>query len=155
MASWIKYQGSLFKTLLLWTVIPTASLITITYLILAMVGIAWTPYSCTTEVRERFADVSGFSFEISETDCDTLAKDASISVFASRTGGVEKTLLLKYGPAGVDDLPTITSTDQHAVLISIKKISDLIFHRTRLKELSVVYKIDIIEYPENSTNINQ
>jgi hypothetical protein len=150
----IKYLGSIFKKLLFWILLPSALFIALPYLILAMVGLAWTPWSCITEVRERVADVSGFDFEISETDCDTLAKDASISVFASRIGGVEKTLLLKYDPAGVNELPTITSIDQHSVSISIEKISDLIFHLDRLQELSVVYKIGLIEYPENGTNVN-
>jgi hypothetical protein len=154
MLSRIQYLGSFFRLLLFWILIPSAFFIVISYLILAMVGLAWTPYSCTTEVRERVAHVSGFDFEISETDCDTLAKDASISVFASRTGDMEKTLLLKYGPAGVNDLPTITSIDQHGVLISIEKVSDLIFHLDSLQELSLVYKIDVVEYPENGTNVN-
>jgi len=98
---------------------------------------------------------SGFDFEISETDCDTLAKDASISVFATRVGRANKTLVFKYGPDGVDDLPVITSMDQHEVQISIEKISDQMYRLDHLPDLAIAYKIGVIEYPDNSMKPNE
>jgi hypothetical protein len=72
---------------------------------------------CITETRKRLPNVSGFDFEISETDCSTLGEDASISVFASKSGQTGKTLLFKYGPAGIDPISVITSVDEHTVQI--------------------------------------
>jgi hypothetical protein len=117
------------------------------YLLLVTVGLAPTPHTCITEIHKRFFDVSGFDFEISETDCSTLGEDASISVFASKSGQTKKTLLLKYGPAGVDPLPVITSVDQHTVQISVSRISDLLFHLDNWEGLSVNYNIGVVDYP--------
>lgn len=144
--------GSFATSLVLWTMLSAAVVAVVAvsiWFLLAMVGLAWTPFSCTTEVRGRAASISGFDFEISETDCDTLAKDASISVFASRMGHSKKTLLLEYSPAGVDELPVITSVGLHEVQIFIPKISNLIFRRDRMRDLSVAYKIDVTEYQDN------
>jgi hypothetical protein len=121
------YLGSIVRTLALWTMLSAVAVAGRVWFLLAIVGLAWTPFSCTTEVRARVAGISGFDFEINETDCDTLAKDASISVFASRTGRAKKTLLLKYGPAGVEELPVIRSIGSHEVQVFIPKISDLMF----------------------------
>lgn len=137
------------KTLLFWTFAPAVILVAIIYLWLAMIGLAWTPYTCITETRKQISGVSGFDFEISETNCDTLAKDASISVFASISGQTKRVLLFKYGPAYIDLMPVITPVDKHTVQISIPEISDLIFRRDKLKDLTIRYKIDIIDYPDS------
>lgn len=130
--------GSFGRTLLFRIVLPAA-------VWLAMPGLAWAPFTCTAEARERFANVSGFDFEVSETDCDTVAKDASISV---QDGPHEQNSALKYGPTGVNALPVITSVGPHEVQISIPRISDLIFRRDKLADLSVTYRIGVIEYPD-------
>ena len=70
--------ASFVKELLFWTLASAVTLVAILYLLLATVGLAPTPYDCITETRGRISGVSGFDFEISETDCDTLAKDAAI-----------------------------------------------------------------------------
>ena len=132
------------------TIIITVTLIA-AYLWLAMVGLAPTPFDCTTEVRGRTFAVSGFDFEISETYCDTIAKTAAISVFASRPGKEKKVLLFKFVPAYKDLLPVITQLDPHSVRISIAEISSLFLSRTKLKGLNVNYKIDVIDYPNNET----
>jgi hypothetical protein len=84
------------------------------YVFLVFVG---APHMCITETRKRLPNVSGFDFEISETDCSTLGEDASISVFASKSGQTGKTLLFKPGPAGIDPISVITSVDEHTVQI--------------------------------------
>src|SRR5437870_5556751 len=61
--------------------------------------------ACMTEVLNRISDLGGLDFEISETDCDTFAKDASISVLVSQSGRTKKSLLFKYDPSGVAPLP--------------------------------------------------
>jgi hypothetical protein len=117
------------------------------YLLLAAIGLAPTPQTCITETHEKISGISGFDFEISETNCSTLGEDASISVFAYKSEQTKGTLLLKYGPAGVDPLPHITSVDQHTVQISISRVSDLLFRRDSLNGLSVNYDIGVVDYP--------
>jgi hypothetical protein len=139
----------------MWTMLSAVAVAASIYFLLAMVRLAWTPFTSTTEVRESVTGISGFDFDIGETDCDTLAKDASISVFASRTGGAKKTLVFKCGPEGVADLPVITSVRQHEVQISVARISDLMFRLDHFPGVAIAYKIDVIEYPDDTTKPNE
>jgi hypothetical protein len=138
-------------TLAFWTLAPAVALVCVLYLLLAMVGLAPLPDDCITEVRSRISGVSGFEFEISETDCDTIAKTATISVLAWKPGQTKGILLFKFFPAYVDLLPAITSVDQHTVQISIAEISSLFLLKERLGDLVVNYKIDVIDYPDSDT----
>lgn len=117
------------------------------YLLLAMVGLAPTPGTCITEIHRKIISPLGFYFEISETDCDTLAKDSAISVYASRTGQTGRTLLFKYGPAGKDPDPQITVIDQNTLELSIPRVSDVIFRQENWRGIIVKYHIGTIEYP--------
>lgn len=118
------------------------------YVWLDLLGLAPSPYTCITEVHGKVSNLAGFDFEVSETDCDVLAKDAAISVFASKPGQPHKTLLFKYDPGGVEPDPVITWIGQHTVQISVPWISSVFFRRDGFKGLSVVYKIDKIDYPD-------
>lgn len=121
------------------------------YLFLAMVGLAWTPSTCLTEERGRISGVSDHDFVISDTNCSTIAKDASVSVFVSLTDGTERTLLLKYSPVNDEFLPAITPVDRKTVLISIPVIASLIFHRDRVDDLTVRYDIGRIVFPDTDS----
>jgi hypothetical protein len=141
--------AAFIRTLLFRTLAPAVALVCVLYLLLAMVGLAPLPDDCITEVRGRISGASGFDFEISETDCDTIAKTATISVLAWKPGQTKKVLLFKFFPAYVDLLPAIVSVDQHTVEISITEISSLFFLKERLEDLVVNYKIDVIDYPDS------
>ena len=97
------------------------------YLPLGWIGVVWTPYSCITEELGRLAGVSGFNFEIIETDCVWPGSNPIVSVYVSRPGRVNKTLLMEYGPVNEETLPVISSTGPNAVQISITAISSLFF----------------------------
>jgi hypothetical protein len=117
-------------------------------LLLALSNVLTNYYFCTTEILKTVDDLSGFDFEISETDCDTLGDDASVSVLASRHGEAKKILLFKYDPASVEPLPRITFLDQRTVRISIPRISSLFFQRSSWDGLSITYDIGINDFPE-------
>jgi hypothetical protein len=140
-----------FVEILLACIIIIAVTLVAAYSWLAMVGLAPTPFDCTTEVRGRTFGVSGFDFEISETYCDTIAKSAAISVFASKSGNAKKVLLFKFVPSHEDLLPVITQLDQHSVRISIPEISSMLLIQNKIEDLNVNYKIDIIDYPDSDT----
>jgi hypothetical protein len=147
------YSMSFARTPIWWIVGPVAALAAV-YIFLASVGLAPTPHTCVTENLETVHNVAGFDFEISETDCSTLGEDSSISVFAFKPGQTGKTLLFKYGPAGVNPMPVITSVDPHTVQISVPRISDLILRRDSWEGLSINYNIGIIDYPSSSPQKN-
>ena len=141
-----------FADILIACAIVSAAILGAIYLLLATAGLAWTPSTCVTEVHDRVSNPSGFDFEISETDCDTLAKTAAIGVLASRHGRTRQVLLFKFFPAALDLFPTITSIDRHTVPISIPAISSLAIRRDKLQDLDVNYKIDVIDYPDIGTD---
>jgi hypothetical protein len=122
------------------------------YLLLAAVGLAWTPYSCLTTVHQRIAGLSGFDFEISETNCDLLAKEAAMSVFISKADQAKKTLLFKYVPPGFDAVPYITSLDEHAVQISIRRVPFVFCRRDKWQTLTVRYDIGVVDYHSGTDN---
>jgi hypothetical protein len=113
---------------------------------LALTAFGLTPFACLTETRQRISDLSDFSFEISETSCDTLAKDDAISVFATRPGHTEKVLLLKYDP-GPDVLPTIRVTPSHEISIAISAVSSIFSQRDELDGFPIRYDIGVVRYP--------
>ncbi len=140
--------------LFVWVSVLTVPLVVISLVIyLVLTGIGLDPLTaCITKVHMRLSDLAGFDFEISDTDCDEIAKEEWISVFASKAGQADKTLVFEYDPGGGDPFPVITLVDRHSVRISVPWISSIRFRRDSLKGLSVVYKINKVDYPEAEPN---
>jgi hypothetical protein len=102
---------------------------------------------CVTEDQGRTSGLSGFDFEISETSCFF---DPAVSVFASKAGEQKKTLLFKYFPLYIGPYPTITSIGEHAVQISVSRVSSIFCRRDGWDALTVKYDIGIVDYPGQS-----
>lgn len=105
------------------------------------------PYACLTQVHRRISDISGVTFEIRETDCDRIAKEGWISIYASRPGQSDKVLVFEYDEGGVGPLPRITAVDPQTVRISIPAISEIRFRRHAWDGVTLEYDIGRIEYP--------
>lgn len=104
--------------------------------------------ACTTEVKRQIHLPSGVNFEISETDCDLLAKDVGMSVLASEKGDWRQTLLFKFTPIDETELPDIKVDAQHAtILISIDAIGDVFSHLDHWRGMAIKYDIGHIYYP--------
>jgi hypothetical protein len=102
---------------------------------------------CRTEVQGRLAGPSGYDFEISETSCFF---DPAVNVFVSKAGEKKKTLLFKYFPLHIGPYPTITSIGEHAVQISVLRVSSIFCRRDKWDALTVKYDIGIVDYPGQS-----
>src|SRR5215472_4432436 len=89
-----EWSRDLFRGLILATLPPIMIAIVVVSATWRLFGMG----ACVTETRSTIS-VAGLDFQIEETDCDTLAKDASISVYGFNEAGREKTLLFRYGPA--------------------------------------------------------
>ncbi|MFI4999906.1 MAG: hypothetical protein ACHQK9_08515 [Reyranellales bacterium] len=139
-------EGSIVQTLL-FMMLSAALAIGFIYLLLAFVGLAWTPWSCLTTSDRTISNLAGFDFEIVRTDCSTIAKTASMSVTISRLGQSHQTTILRYDPAWNDDGPEITAIDQHTVRISIPKMRYIDFSMNRVGELNIVYDMGHILNP--------
>ena len=115
---------------------------------LAVVGLLWEPDACTTETRKKLPNLSGFDFEINETDCSGFGAANSISLFVSPAGGHEKSLLFKYDPGGDGPLPSIVVSDQGNISISIAEVSSIYSQIRRWKNSSVEYHIGYVIFPD-------
>ena len=129
--------------------IGVAAVAVVVFLLMFAIGL-WSPYACTTTVHQRITGLSGFDFEISETDCDVLAKDAATSVFVSEAGQKKKSLLFKYVPPGYDAIPSITRVDEHTVQISIWCVPQILCRKDRWQTLAIRYVIGVVEYPHRN-----
>lgn len=111
-------------------------------------------WACSSETRMTLPDISGGEFEVIYTNCDTVAKDESISVYVSARSWVakllaKKTLLFRYDPAiSNSPLPSIKPSGQNRILISIPRVSSISFQSRKWGAIEVDYEIGKIDYPE-------
>jgi hypothetical protein len=142
-------RGSFARALIEWVAlftVPVGVICLSMYLMLVLIGLD--PLTaCITETRGKISAMAGSDFEISETNCDEIAKQDWISVSVSRPGKAHKTLLFQYDPPDVDPFPVITPTGPHSVQIAVPWNAEVLFHRDGPNGLSVVYKVGGIEYP--------
>lgn len=119
---------------------------------------AYTENACLTEERLKIDDHYGFAYEVVYENCDTIAKQEDISVYAKKavpkgyhgSSGSEdqRTLLFRYDPGRYDNpLPTITRPSQSTILISIPKVSSIIYQNRKWENMSVNYEIGQVDYP--------
>jgi hypothetical protein len=128
------------------------------YVFLASIGMAPTPYTRMTETRMKIRNLSGEDFEVTYTNSDSLAKEEFVSVYVSKAGVNgeswvakwfrNKTLLFRYDPAMWNSpLPAISVSGPNRILISIPRISSIIFQRRSWGNVSIDYEIGQIDYP--------
>ena len=100
--------------------------------------------ACFTEVLAEARGVSGFDFEVSETDC---WHSPAVSVYVLKPGRSKKTRLFQYTRLRNTDPPAVvTSAGEHAILISLSRASTLDCRRDTWKALTVRYDIGPVKY---------
>lgn len=120
----------------------------IAYLLLGVIGLVPMPGDCITKQRAAYSNRSGFDFWITETDCDTLGKDAGVSIFASKAGEGTRTLLFKYDWTKYDDpVPEIQVSSGGTIRLSIAAVSSVFIAKNEWKYGKIQYDIGHIEYP--------
>lgn len=98
---------------------------------------------CFTEVLGEVSGISGFDFEVSETDC---WHSPAVSVFVSMPGGSKRTRLFQY-TRGANPVPIITSVDEHTVQISLSNVGSIDCRKDKWGALTIKYDIGAIKYP--------
>lgn len=107
--------------------------------------------SCDSQIIDTITNLSGLDFEITDLECDTLPKDASINIFVSKTGTNEKKLIFKYDPF-FDDvtqryiMPSIMVKDKN-IVISIAKMYSIYSKEEHWHDYVIDYRINDIMYP--------
>jgi hypothetical protein len=99
--------------------------------------------ACLTDMVAKIPGVSGFDFEVSETDC---WHSPAVSVFVSMPGGSKKTRLFQYH-RGTNPVPIITSIDEHTVQISLSNAGSISCRREKWGALTIKYDIGAVKYP--------
>lgn len=99
--------------------------------------------ACSTQSETR--NVSGLKFEIRRVDCDTFAKDASVSVLVV-TDGKEKTEIFKYEPDERNPLPVISMTPDHHILISVPSVASIYSKAANWRGTAIEYSIGAVYY---------
>jgi hypothetical protein len=112
--------------------------------------------ACLSEEWEEMPRLSGMRFEVVYTNCDTLAKEEDVSVYAadSQEGfrgpnfSNRRTLLFSYDPGSDGNpRPTIEASGDHRIVISVQKVSSVAFQCRKWRNVSLDYRIEKIEYP--------
>jgi hypothetical protein len=98
---------------------------------------------CFTDVLGKASGISGFDFEISETEC---WHDPAVSVFVSKAGHSTKTRLFQY-TRGANPVPVITLLGKDTVQISLSSVGAIACRRDRWGPLTIKYDIGAVEYP--------
>jgi hypothetical protein len=113
--------------------------------------------ACITETQAKFENVAGWDFEAEDTNCDTLAKDEEVRVFAisdqSKNSRLERLfarrrLIFAYDPGvpGVQGL-IVQAKDAKHILISLPEASSVFEKNRKLGEMTIDYNIPKVDYP--------
>lgn len=113
--------------------------------------------NCITESEAKISNVAGWDFEVEDTNCDTLAKDEAVRVFAIRSGAdqsswgrifARRRLVFQYDPGNQDALvPAINAIGKNGILISIPRVSYIYEKNARVGDTAVAYDIKRVDYP--------
>jgi hypothetical protein len=116
--------------------------------------------ACAEEVL-KITETHGIRFVIERSSCDIVAKDESISVYATKTpesqfGRMVKRLrkpapLFRYDPGAEDTpLPSITMSGPDQIRIKIASVSSIASQDRAWEGKSVYYDIGKIYYPASA-----
>lgn len=111
------------------------------------------PNACLSQQWEDIPNVAGLRFQVEYMNCDTLAKDEAVSVYVLETqqGAGDKnrrTLVFRYDPGGIQNqVPKITASGNHKVLISVPEVSSITAQRRNWGEVDIDYNIGHVTRP--------
>jgi len=103
---------------------------------------------CFSEVIGKAAGISGFDFEITDTDC---WHSSDFSVVVSRTGQSKKATLITYNTRD-NPIPAIRSLDERTVQISLRGVHAIMCRTNEWDTLTIKYAIGFVDYPRSGTD---
>jgi hypothetical protein len=129
------------------------------YLILVATGTIHLPGARYTEERMTLPNLSGMEFKIIYTSRARLfVTDYAINVYVRRAAVKDESLfarwsnrqslLFRYDPWNYDSpLPTIQASGNDRILISIPRVSQVLFQSRKWRNVTIDYDIGHINYP--------
>lgn len=130
------------------------------YIVVSAVRFGLSRASCRSEEKLKIEDLSGVSFDVVYSNCDTLAKDEAITVYARkidrRESGIFSRLmnrrvpLFSYDPGRYDNpLPSITRPSESTIHISVAEVSEIFEQKQQWENMSVNYEVGYVYYPHH------
>ena len=107
---------------------------------LAPIGLAPNPLACITNSQQSIG-LSGYTFLITETNCDTLAKTDSVSVFVSKAGESKRDLIFEYDPSERGPIPKFVVDRQGNISVSIPAVSTIFVHKRNWNGQTIAYDV--------------
>jgi hypothetical protein len=122
------------------------------FIILRSTGVI-TKQACMSEQIGTFSNLSGLDFEVIYTNCDTLVKDETISVYASGAAASKRqslltklmnrrTLIFRYDPGWNHRAPFIRSLSKNRIIISVPELSSIVTQRRHWRDIWIEYNIE-------------
>jgi len=115
------------------------------------------PSACISEDKTTIPDLDGVRIDVVYTNCDTLAKDESISLYFSRSAVKDswfarwrnrRALIFRYDPGRPDNpLPSITHPSPSKILIAVPEVSSIQYQTQKWQGVSIGYQIGKVYYP--------
>lgn len=104
-----------------------------------------------TESIARYTDIEGSTFDVIYENDDFIAKQESVSIYASVTGGsTGGALIFKYDPGAVANrVPFVTASDSGQVLVTVQSASYIFCETTRWNGLRIKFSVDHVFYPRD------
>ncbi len=112
---------------------------------------------CLTEQLEAIPDIHGVRFEVVYENCDTLAKEERVFVYASEAGAPMEswfdhwfhhtTPILVYDPGYPAEKPSIEVSGGNTIHISIDRVSSINCQTHQWRDLHIDYRFARVDYP--------
>jgi hypothetical protein len=128
---------------------------------LSMVGIFPLFGATNTKTVMHIKNLSGYDYDIVDTTVDSIAKWEYISIYVSKSKKVhgnplliffdKKSLIFRYDPGMSNTLPVITPSGPNTIIISIPKISSVIYQVRKWGNMSIDYNIGRVISPKTDT----
>lgn len=126
---------------LAWILGPPATV----YLLLLLIGLAPTPWTCLTDGQSTVVTTPDYRFERSETACQIfLTSHYETTIYGYRRGDVRGTALFQYDP-GTNMVPADIKVDEDGtVLISADGIWSIYAQLRQWNDRAINYRISIV-----------
>ncbi|MGC2776788.1 MAG: hypothetical protein WA418_14265 [Bradyrhizobium sp.] len=105
----------------------------------------WNGPVCITDTRSKILDLSGYDFEVTDTQCSAIVHSEHMRVLAAKRGEWRRTLLFEYDPW--NDLPTISMPAKDRIRIAVPRVSSIVARRYAWRGMTIEYDIGEMTYP--------
>ena len=121
------------------------------------------PGACLTEDEATFKNVGSAEFRAVDIDCDTLAKEEFVRVYAYRNDASSllpkwlrrRTEVFNYDPGTPNNLPRIESMGNRTIRISVPDVSEILYKQASWDGNVLEYDVGKADYPSANVAVGK